>query len=207
MKVNLVNITKNAEETMSYLARVSSQDQRTDTKLLRYCAKHGHWSVFEMADMTVEIHTSRAIAQQIIRHKSFNFQEFSQRYASVQDNNFEVYEARSQDEKNRQSSHDDLPDSTKNWFLDLQDTVNTFAYTAYNEALDRGIAKECARTLLTLGTCTKMYMKGSIRSWIHYLQVRTHESTQKEHRDVANAILDIFKEQLPTCYDAIFKDK
>lgn len=197
MKVKLISITPDAQKTIMYTARVSNlknQDSE-NTKLLDYCIKHGHWSIFEMAHMTVEIKTSRAIAAQILRHKSFSFQELSQRYAEVQE--FEFYKARSQDPKNRQNSIDDMPEDVVEWFENAQKTVTTLASQLYNDALEKGIAKEQARFLLPLSTKTKMYMTGSIRSWMHYLDVRTGNGTQLEHIEIANEIKNIFCKELP----------
>jgi thymidylate synthase (FAD) len=154
-----------------------------------------------MADMTVEIETSRAIAQQILRHGSFKFQEFSQRYSVI--TGFETYNARSQDLKNRQNSVDNMSEETKGWFLEAQQKLQEKAQMYYESALSLGIAKEQARFLLPLSTTTKMYMKGSIRSWITYLQVRLDVSTQKEHRDIAEKIKEIFIQQLPTVAEAM----
>lgn len=197
MKVNLVSITPEAERIIAYCARVSSpnQDNPEIQPLLSYCIKHGHWSIFEMADMTVEIETSRAIAAQLLRHKSFSFQEFSQRYSVATE--FEMYPGRRQDKKNRQNSIDDLPPEIMSHFNDMQSRVHELGYQLYMEALSLGIAKEQARFLLPLSTKTRLYMKGSIRSWIHYLKVRQDASTQKEHRDIANLIWDIFSKELP----------
>lgn len=198
MHASLVWITPDAEKIMSYCARVSSDNQNNPEyeKLLSYCIKHGHWSVFEMANMCIEINTSRAISAQILRHKSFNFQEFSQRYAAV--NTCEIYQARRQDVKNRQNSVDDMSSVDKSWFTEAQQKVQNYSKKMYEEALQKGIAKEQARFLLPLSTSTKLYMSGSIRSWIHYLELRTANGTQKEHQDIALEIKDIFKEQLPT---------
>jgi thymidylate synthase (FAD) len=197
MKVNLVSLTPDAEKTMMYCARVSNPaNQHSDNpKLLDYCIKNGHWSVFEMAHMTVEITTSRAIAAQILRHRSFSFQEFSQRYAEAQ--GFETYEARRQDNKNRQNSIDDMSDKDKKWFQDVQKNVHDFCELYYKEALLRGIAKEQARFLLPLSTTTKLYMSGSIRSWLHYLDLRTGNGTQLEHKEIADEIKKIFVENFP----------
>jgi len=177
------------EGLMSYCARVSSKDQQNAdyAKLLKYCIKNGHWSVFEMADATFEITTSRAIAAQILRHRSFCFQEFSQRYAKVEAN-IEFTNARRQDKKNRQNSLDDLDEETKKWFNEAQFGVFEKASKLYQQALDKGIAKECARMLLPLNTTTKLYMKGNLRSWQHYVKVRSDASTQLEHREIAEAI-------------------
>jgi thymidylate synthase (FAD) len=210
MQVRLISVTSplieidnrrlTPEGLIAYCARVSSPHQETAEyeKLLAYCIANRHWSIFEMADMTVEIVTSRAISPQILRHRSFCFQEFSQRYAKAQ--SVEKYLPRRQDEKNRQHSLDDLNRETVTWFGQAQDEIAGLGLRKYQEALEKGIAKECARVLLPLGTQTKLYMKGSVRSWIHYLEVRTEEGTQKEHRDIAEAVRDIFMEQFPaTC--------
>lgn len=198
MSVKLISITPDAEKIIAYCARVSSnnQDNPEYEKLLCYCMNHGHWSIFEMANMTVEITTSRAIAAQILRHHSFSFQEFSQRYSVATE--FETIQARRQDTKNRQNSFDDLSEQDKNWFIAAQSRVINEANNVYRDALDRGIAKECARMVLPLLTQTRLYMNGNIRSWIHYLQVRCTPETQKEHRDIALAIKAILKEELPT---------
>ena len=217
MKTKLISITQISEEVakslpdnlqnpeglMAYTARVSSpkQDKEAYEGLLKYCIKNQHWSVFEMIDMTVEIETSRAIAQQILRHRSFSFQEFSQRYAEV--TSFETYEARRQDTKNRQNSIDDMTKDTKDWFIAAQDKVQTLCDDLYQRALSLNIAKEQARFLLPLGTTTKLYMKGSVRSWIHYLQLRCGNGTQKEHKDIAKSIKEIFKQQFPTISKAL----
>ncbi|KAA6232051.1 FAD-dependent thymidylate synthase [Chlorobium phaeovibrioides] len=192
-----------AEGLMAYCARVSSPHQESTDyeKLLAYCIAHKHWSIFEMADMTVEIVTSRAISPQILRHKSFQFQEFSQRYAQAQA--IEHYTPRRQDMKNRQNSLDDLPPETVAWFDEAQERVAMESMALYEEALEKGIAKECARALLPLATQTKLYMKGSIRSWIHYLEVRTDPSTQKEHREIADGIMAIFVKQFPVTASAL----
>lgn len=208
MEVKLISVTQPVEDIspeglIAYCARVSSPNQENPNyaKLLKYCADHGHWSIFEMADMTVEITTTRAIAAQILRHRSFNFQEFSMRYATAF--GYESTPARRQDEKNRQNSIDDLPVDVKESFLFFQEQVWDFAYTRYQEAIANGIAKECARMLLPLNTKTRLYMKGSVRSWIHYFQVRCDPATQKEHRDIALAAREIFCEQFPTVATAI----
>lgn len=220
MEVKLISLTKLAdtlglpgylkdknEGLMAYTARVSSPDQENPNyaKLLSYCIKHGHWSVFEMVDMTVEIVTSRAIAQQILRHRSFCFQEFSQRYAEVTD--FEIYGARRQDLKNRQNSVDDMSEGTKDWFLAAQKYVQHECQYLYDTALAIGIAKEQARFLLPLSTQTRLYMKGSVRSWIHYLNSRTDPATQQEHREIANKIKEIFIKNFPIVSEALEWEK
>lgn len=197
MKVSLIQSTVDGEKIIAYCARVSSsnQDNPEYEKLLTYCIDHHHWSVFEQADMTLEVTTSRAIAAQILRHRSFCFQEMSQRYTEAIE--LEYCEARRQDKKNRQNSIDDLIPVVKSRFLDDQRYIWNKAYALYQQAIDAGIAKECARMLLPLGTQTRLYMKGNVRSWIHYFQVRCAPETQKEHRDIANAGLTIFCEQFP----------
>lgn len=213
MQVRLISVTSplirvddqplSPEGLIAYCARVSSPHQETPVfqKLLAYCIAHRHWSVFEMVDMTVEITTSRAISPQILRHKSFQFQEFSQRYARAQE--IERYRPRRQDSKNRQNSLDDLDEETISWFEEAQEGIARMALEQYSTALEKGIAKECARVLLPLGTRTKLYMKGSVRSWIHYLEVRTDKSTQKEHREIAIAIRKIFMTQFPVTAAAL----
>jgi len=204
MNTKLISLTCNAEKTIGYCARVSNpknQDNPDVAGLLRFCIKHGHWSIFEMANMVVEIETSRGIAAQILRHRSFSFQEFSQRYAEAQ--GFEEVKPRRQDKKNRQNSLDDLHKHDKEWFKNVLSEQNRRSYSQYKEALSRGIAKESARFLLPLNTQTRMYMNGTIRSWIHYIELRTHESTQKEHRDIANEIKGIFSQHLPVIADAL----
>ena len=204
MNTKLVSLTPDAEKTIGYCARVSNpknQDNPDVAGLLRFCIKHGHWSIFEMANMVVEIETSRGIAAQILRHRSFSFQEFSQRYAEVQ--GFEEVKPRRQDKKNRQNSLDDLHKHDKEWFKNVVSEQNRRSYSQYKEALSRGIAKESARFLLPLNTKTRMYMNGTVRSWIHYIELRTHESTQKEHRDIANEIKGIFSQHLPVNADAL----
>ena len=202
--VKLISITPDAEKLMSYCARVSSphnQDNPDYEKLLAYCAKNGHWSVFEMADMCVEIKTSRAIAAQILRHKSFSFQEFSQRYA--QSTSFVQTKARRQDQKNRQNSTDDLSANTQEWFKQAPAAIERLSMRHYEKALELDIAKECARFLLPLNTETTMYMKGSARSFIHYLNVRCDMATQLEHREIAEQIKKIFITELPTVAKAL----
>ncbi|WP_076792817.1 FAD-dependent thymidylate synthase [Chlorobium sp. KB01] len=191
------------EGLIAYCARVSSPHQESTDyqKLLTYCIAHKHWSVFEMVDMTVEIVTSRAISPQILRHRSFQFQEFSQRYARAQE--IERYQPRRQDSKNRQNSLEDLDCETVAWFDEAQKRVARLTLEEYDRALEKGIAKECARVLLPMATQTKLYMKGSIRSWIHYLEVRTDSSTQKEHRDIALEIKKIFMAQFPVTSAAL----
>lgn len=202
--VKLISITPDAEKVMAYCARVSNpenQDNPHIEKLLAYCAKHGHWSVFEQANIVMEIQTSRAIAPQILRHRSFSFQEFSQRYSQADE--YLLTLARRQDLKNRQNSTDDLDIETQNEFEQMQKDVWNYAFLKYSQALKKGIAKECARSLLPLSTATKIYMNGTVRSWIHYIELRTNPSTQLEHRILAQKCRDIFVSQLPIVSKAL----
>lgn len=191
------------EALVMYCARVSNPNNQTsgNPKLIKHCVDEKHVSIFEMSDMIVEIETSRAIAAQILRHKSFSFQEFSQRYAKAQ--GFEKYKARRQDNKNRQSSIDDLDGDIKVWFEEAQNDINNLANSLYNQALDKQIAKEQARFLLPLSTKTRLYMKGNVRSWINYLQVRIGNGTQLEHQDIANEIKKIFVQEFPIISEAL----
>lgn len=201
MKVNLIAVTPDAEKTVMYCARVSSEHQDSpSTGLIRYCIENHHWSLFEMANMVIEINTSRAISAQILRHRSFSFQEFSQRYAAVADT--ELYPARRQDLKNRQNSIDDMDEDTRIWFTNAQLRVKGQALDLYNEALEKGIAKEQARFLLPMAASTKLYMNGTLRSWIHYLDLRCGNGTQLEHKEIADAIKAIFIEQFPIISEA-----
>ena len=201
--VKLIAITPEAEKLIAYCARVSSpkQDNPKIEKLLEYCIDHGHWSVFETPYITIEINTSRAISAQILRHRSFTFQEFSQRYSAVK--GFESYPARRQDSKNRQNSIDDMSDKDRTWFWDAQDAVKDVCVSLYEDALERGIAKEQARFLLPLSSKTKLYMTGNVRSWVHYLDLRCRIDTQKEHRDISLAIREILKKELPIISKAV----
>lgn len=203
MSAKLISITPAAESMIAYCARVSSPNQENPeyAKLLAYCIQHKHYSVFEQAFMTVEIETSRMISAQILRHRSFTFQEFSQRYAEVQD--FESYEARRQDKKNRQNSIDDLSLDVKNEWLRRQEENFERCMQHYSWAMSQGIAKECARSVLPMQTSTKLYMTGSVRSWIHYLELRTDIDTQLEHREIALAIKQIFISELPVVSEAL----
>jgi len=208
MTVKLVSITPDAEATMGYVARVSNpanQENPNVAGLLKYCIKHNHWSVFEQSFMTLEIETTRAIAAQILRHRSFTFQEFSQRYAdsSLLAETIPVPELRRQDTKNRQNSIDDIDSFTiQKYQMLIQDHFRR-AMSLYQTMLDEGIAKECARNVLPLCTPTRIYMSGSCRSWIHYINLRSANGTQKEHMDIANACKEIFKEHFPTCAEAL----
>lgn len=194
-----------SQELISATARVSNpanqMNMETAPKLIAYLIKNKHWSPFEMAHLTVEIKTSRAIAQQILRHRSFSFQEFSQRYAKA--TNFVTYEARRQDNKNRQNSIDDMDENNRVWFQESQKAIQEMSRQSYEAALDRGIAKEQARFLLPLSTETTLYMCGSARSWIHYLELRCANGTQKEHKDIADAIKVIFSEEFPDVAKAL----
>ena len=207
MTVKFVSITPDAEKTMAYIARVSNpknQDNENFSGLLRYCINHQHWSVFEQSSMTLEIETTRGIAAQILRHRSFTYQEFSQRYA---DSNLlgeiELPELRRQDDKNRQNSIDDLEPEMVEKFNRQMNTLFSSAFGLYNQMLQAGVAKECARFVLPLATPTKIYMTGSCRSWIHYINLRSAHGTQKEHMDIANASKKIFIEQFPAVSEAL----
>ena len=208
MSVKLLTVTPKAEELMGYVARVSNPNNQNNPKvagLLGYCIKHGHWSVFEQAHMTLEINTTRGLAAQILRHRSFTYQEFSQRYAdsSMLGDHIPVPELRRQDDKNRQNSIDDLDRfMVQDFELEMQ---KHFAdgMTLYKKMLDAGVAKECARFVLPLATPTRLYMTGSVRSWIHYINLRSAHGTQKEHMAVAEGVRSIFKEQFPTVAEAL----
>lgn len=209
MNVRIISITQplidgiaTAEELIVHNARVSNPNNQLNTltgpKLLAYCIKHGHWSVFEQADMTVEIKTSRAIAAQILRHRSFSFQEFSQRYADAP--GIEPVELRKQAESNRQSSTEVIYDEET---LGLVYKARKTCEFVYEQLLDAGVARECARMILPLATSTTLYMKGSVRSWIHYLSVRCDHHTQKEHRLIAEEIRGIFGKWFPVTAAAL----
>jgi thymidylate synthase (FAD) len=208
MTVKLISVTPDAEKTMAFIARVSNpanQDNENYSKLLAYCIKHNHWSVFEQSTMTLEIETNRGIAAQILRHRSFTFQEFSQRYAdtSLLTEHIPAPDLRKQDTKNRQNSTDDLEGYLK---LKLQGEIQQhFAYAnnLYKRLLEHGVAKECARFVLPLATPTRIYMSGSCRSWITYIALREKSGTQREHMDIAKACKAVFAEQFPICYEAL----
>ena len=207
MNVKLVSITPDAEKTMAYIARVSNpsnQDNEKYAGLLKYCIKHNHWSVFEQSSMTLEIETTRGIAAQILRHRSFTYQEFSQRYAdSNLLGNIELPELRRQDSKNRQNSIDDLEPEMVEKFNRQMNTLFSSAFGLYNQMLEAGIAKECARFVLPLATPTRIYMTGSCRSWIHYINLRTGHGTQKEHMDIAKECKNIFSKEYPVVASAL----
>jgi thymidylate synthase (FAD) len=204
----LVSFTPDAEKTIAYCARVSNptnQENESFEGLLRYCIKHKHWSIFEQAMMTLELNTTRAIAAQCLRHRSFTYQEFSQRYAdtSLLSKEIPLPELRRQDTKNRQNSIDDL-DSFVQEKLELQmQTLFSSAQALYEQMLAEGVAKECARNVLPLCTPTRLYMTGTLRSWMHYIDLRTANGTQKEHMDLANSCKEIFVEQFPIIAGAL----
>lgn len=208
MTVKLISVTPDAEKTMAYVARVSNpnnQENDNYSGLLKYCIKHNHWSVFEQAHMTLEIETNRGIAAQILRHRSFTFQEFSQRYADTNllVEHIPIPDLRRQDTKNRQNSIDDISDYVK---LKLQGEISAHFIAAnalYKRLLEAGVAKECARFVLPLATPTRIYMTGSCRSWAHYINLRSANGTQKEHMDVALACKEVFKEQFPSVSQAL----
>jgi len=213
MQVRLISLTQSyitekklsPEDLIVYTARVSNPENQLNTetapRLIQYLVKNKHWSPFEQVDMCVEIVTSRAIAQQILRHRSFSFQEFSQRYAKVME--MEPVQLRYQADKNRQSSTKVLTGEDQKLCNAKVQTIINMAQEAYSDLLNMGIAKECARFVLPLTTQTKLYMKGSIRSWIHYLQVRCGEHTQLEHRQVADSVFEIFKVHFPVITAAL----
>ena len=207
MTVELVSITPNAEKTMAYIARVSNpsnQDNEKFAGLLKYCIKHNHWSVFEQSSMTLSIETTRAIAAQILRHRSFTFQEFSQRYAaSTALGTIELPELRKQDIKNRQNSTDDLDPKLVESLNKQMDTLFGSSLALYNQMLEQGVAKECARMVLPLCTPTRIYMTGSCRSWAHYINLRSAHGTQKEHMEIAEACRKVFIEQFPSVSEAL----
>jgi thymidylate synthase (FAD) len=205
--VKLVSITPHAEKNIAYCARVSNpanQNNNDIAGLIGYCIKHQHWSIFEMAFMTVEIQTTRAIAAQILRHRSFTFQEFSQRYADANLlGDIPMFDLRSQDHKNRQNSIDNIEPLDKlKWGIKCSELMAQ-SVALYNEMLEAGVAKECARFILPLATPTKLYMSGSIRSWITYINLRSGNGTQLEHQDIAHRCKNIFTTILPTISEAL----
>ena len=207
MNVKLISITPDAEQMMAYIARVSNpsnQDNEKYAGLLKYCINHNHWSVFEQSSMTLEIETTRAIAAQILRHRSFTFQEFSQRYAaSTALGDIELPELRKQDLKNRQNSTDDLDPEIVETLNRQMITLFSSAKALYTQMLEDGVAKECARMVLPLCTPTRIYMTGSCRSWIHYINLRSAHGTQKEHMEIAEACRKVFTEQFPAVSEAL----
>ena len=200
--VHLVTVTPDAEKMMAYIARVSNpknQDNQDFKKLIQYCINNEHWSVFEQAYMTLQIETNRGIAAQILRHRSFTFQEFSQRYAdSTQLGEIPIPELRRQDKKNRQNSISDLQTNVSKDFQQRIEVQFKETLNLYQEMLEKGVAKECARFILPLATPTRIYMTGSCRSWIHYINLRSGHGTQKEHLIIANQCREIFSKQFPT---------
>jgi len=202
-KVNFVSVTPDAEKHIAYCARVSNpknQDNENFQNLIRYCIKNQHWSIFEHAFMTLEINTSLAIATQILRHRSFTYQQFSQRYADSSELqlNLQVPDLRRQDSKNRQNSIDDVDPFLRQSFEVKIQSHFSESMKIYKEMLEAGIAKECARFVLPQATNTRLYMTGSVRSWIHYIELRSAHGTQKEHMDVANKCKEIFTDNFPT---------
>ncbi len=208
MNVKFVSITPDAEKTMAYIARVSNpsnQQNENYSGLLKYCIKHNHWSVFEQSSMTLEIETTRGLAAQILRHRSFTYQEFSQRYADTKllDDKIPLPKLRKQDLKNRQNSTDDLDEFiVQDFELEMEKLFNS-SMQLYNKMLDSGVAKECARFVLPLATPTRLYMTGSCRSWVHYINLRSAHGTQKEHMDIAHKCREIFVEKFPNVSEAL----
>ena len=208
-KLTLIHSTENGDELIAYMARVShptNQDNKDSSKLIKYLIKHKHWSPFEMVNMCVEINTTRSISAQILRHRSFSFQEFSQRYASVEELELpSPPQLRLQDPRNRQNSIDD-PTSIDT--MNIQEIIKTnyiHTFKLYQNMLAVGIAKECAREVLPMGSPTRLYMNGTLRSWIHYVDLRTANGTQKEHMDIAEACKQLIKTQFPSTYNAIYE--
>jgi thymidylate synthase (FAD) len=208
MNVKLVSVTPDAEKLMAYCARVSNpsnQNNENYAKLLKYCIDHQHWSIFEHGFMTVEINTTRGLAAQILRHRSFTFQEFSQRYAdtTLLSEEIPLFELRRQDTKNRQNSIDDIDDEIRvKWNTKIREHFGK-AKALYDGMIADGVAKECARFILPLATPTRLYMSGTVRSWVHYIQLRSGHGTQKEHMTIANECKQIFIEQFPTIGEAL----
>ena len=206
-KVKVVSVTPDAEKTMAYIARVSNpanQENDNFSGLLKYCIQHEHWSVFEQSSMTLEIATTRAIAAQILRHRSFTFQEFSQRYAKSNElGKIELPQLRRQDKKNRQNSIDDLDPFVQQKLEAQMITLFSSCQSLYNQMIEEGVAKECARMVLPLCTPTRIYMTGSCRSWIHYINLRSSHGTQKEHMEIAEECRKVFTEQFPVVSKAL----
>jgi thymidylate synthase (FAD) len=206
--VKLVSVTPDAEKLMAYCARVSNPNNQTNenyAKLLKYCIDHQHWSIFEHGFMTVEINTTRGLAAQILRHRSFTFQEFSQRYAdaTLLGEDIPTFELRRQDNKNRQNSIDDIDhEIVVKWNTQIREHFAK-AKAIYDGMIKDGVAKECARFVLPLATPTRLYMSGTVRSWVHYIDLRSGNGTQKEHMDIANECKQIFTEQFPTISEAL----
>ena len=204
--VSLVHTTPDAEKLIAYMARVSNpdnQDNPESERLIRYLIKHKHWSPFEMVNMCVQIETTRSVAAQILRHRSFSFQEFSQRYAQVAEPAF-IPALRRQDTKNRQNSIADLEQSTVDEFNIKINSLFELSESLYKEMLQAGVAKECARDVLPLSTPTKMYMNGTLRSWLHYCDLRCANGTQYEHKLIADQVKGLIEQEFPTIYAAMF---
>lgn len=203
-ELDFIDNMQTLEGLIAYVARVSSSKQKNPSYagLIKFCMKHGHWSILEMGNVSFEIVTTRMIAPQILRHRSFTFQEFSQRYQSVDESGIELYVARRQDVKNRQNSIDDIPDNIKKEWEAKQLNNWKRSFEDYKWALDNGVAKECARAVLPLQAKTKMYVNGTIRSWVHYVNQRSDPSSQKEHRDIAEAIKAKLKKNFPIIAEA-----
>ena len=204
--VSLVHTTPDAEQLIAYMARVSNpdnQDNPDSERLIKYLIKHKHWSPFEMVNMCVEIETTRSVAAQILRHRSFSFQEFSQRYAKV-DKSPALPLLRRQDTKNRQNSIDNLDPFTVKDFNIKMNSLFELSEALYKEMLEAGVAKECARDILPLSTPTKLYMNGTLRSWLHYTDLRCANGTQYEHKLIANQCKDLIQQQFPTVYTAMY---
>jgi len=204
--VQLVHATPDAESLVAYMARVSNpdnQDNPESERLIRYLIKHKHWSPFEMVNMCVQIETTRSVAAQILRHRSFSFQEFSQRYAQVAEPAM-IPQLRRQDTKNRQNSIDDLDPYTVKDFTVKINSLFELSESLYNELLQAGVAKECARDVLPLSTPTKLYMNGTLRSWLHYTELRCANGTQYEHKLIADQVKGLIEQEFPTIYKAMF---
>ena len=204
--VNLVHVTPDAEALIAYMARVSNpnnQDNPNYEQLIKYLIKHRHWSPFEMVNMCVQIETTRSVAAQILRHRSFSFQEFSQRYAQVIEPLL-IPQLRRQDLKNRQNSTDDLNKTTVNEFNVKINSLFDLSQALYDEMLLAGVAKECARDILPLASPTKLYMNGTLRSWLHYTDLRCANGTQLEHKQIADQVKSLIEQQFPIVYAAMF---
>ena len=208
MTAKFISVTPDAEKHIAYCARVSNPSNQGNDSfegLIKYCIKHKHWSIFEQAFLTIELETTRAIAAQVLRHRSFTYQEFSQRYAdsSLLMEKIPLPELRRQDTKNRQNSTDDLDPFIRQSLEMQMQTLFDSSMALYQQMLERGVAKECARNVLPMCVPTRMYMSGSVRSWIHYIDLRSANGTQKEHMDLANACKEIFVEQFPIIAGAL----
>ena len=204
MEVKLHSITPEIEKSIAYATRVSNFQNQDNPKykgLLKYCIREGHWSPFEMGNICLEITTTRGVSAQIIRHRSFSFQEYSQRYSEVQE--ILPVEIRRQDTKNRQNSIDDIDEEVKEWWDEEYSRLTKYIQEFYSEAIKKGIAKECARFIMPMSSKTKLYMNGTIRSWIHYINLRSGNGTQKEHKDIALKAKEIFCKELPSIANAL----